>query len=46
FVCPVTIIEADLWQLGQLKAGDRVRFYPVSVEACHAERCGSELVRE
>ncbi|MCF5027845.1 5-oxoprolinase/urea amidolyase family protein [Pseudomonas syringae] len=46
FVCPVTIIEADLWQLGQLKAGDRVRFTPVSVEACHAERCGSELVRE
>ncbi|WP_134816010.1 5-oxoprolinase/urea amidolyase family protein, partial [Pseudomonas syringae] len=35
FVCPVTIIEADLWQLGQLKAGDRVRFTPVSVEACH-----------
>ena len=24
FVCPVTIIEADLWQLGQLKAGDKV----------------------
>ncbi len=31
FVCPVTIIEADLWQLGQLKAGDRVRFAPVDV---------------
>ncbi|MDF5831070.1 5-oxoprolinase/urea amidolyase family protein [Pseudomonas syringae] len=46
FVCPVTIIEADLWQLGQLKAGDRVRFTPVSVEACHAERCGSALARE
>ncbi|POP99035.1 5-oxoprolinase/urea amidolyase family protein [Pseudomonas syringae] len=46
FVCPVTIIEADLWQLGQLKADDRVRFTPVSVEACHAERCGSELARE
>ncbi|MBU2157362.1 MAG: urea carboxylase [Gammaproteobacteria bacterium] len=29
FVCPVTIIEADLWQLGQLKAGDKVRFAPV-----------------
>ncbi|WP_213880941.1 urea carboxylase [Pseudomonas sp. dw_358] len=28
FVCPVTLIEADLWQLGQLKAGDRVRFVP------------------
>ena len=26
FVCPVTIIEADLWQLGQLKAGDKLRF--------------------
>ncbi|RXU24794.1 urea ABC transporter substrate-binding protein [Pseudomonas syringae] len=46
FVCPVTIIEADLWQLGQLKAGDKVRFTPVSVEACHAERCGSALARE
>ena len=32
FVCPVTIIEADLWQLGQLKAGDKVRFAPVSIE--------------
>ncbi|GAO97098.1 Urea amidolyase-related protein [Pseudomonas syringae pv. actinidiae] len=54
FVCPATIIEADLWQLGQLKAGDRVRFYPVSVEACHAamnsqgplNARGSELARE
>ena len=33
FVCPVSIIEADLWQLGQLKAGDKVRFAPVSIEA-------------
>lgn len=31
FVCPVTIIEADLWQLGQLKAGDKVRFMPVDI---------------
>ncbi|KTB73875.1 hypothetical protein AO068_10255 [Pseudomonas sp. ICMP 3272] len=52
FVCPVTIIEADLWQLGQLKAGDKVRFHPVSVEACHAamnstmDPRGSELARE
>ncbi|MEQ4221207.1 MULTISPECIES: urea carboxylase [Pseudomonas syringae group] len=58
FVCPVTIIEADLWQLGQLKAGDKVRFHPVTVEACHASSqasslpqetvspCGSGLVRE
>ncbi|MGC1329149.1 urea carboxylase, partial [Pseudomonas sp.] len=33
FVCPVTVIEADLWQLGQLKAGDKVQFVPVSL-AC------------
>jgi urea carboxylase len=31
FACPVTIIKADLWQLGQLRAGDRVRFVAVSV---------------
>ncbi|SDG98216.1 urea carboxylase [Pseudomonas benzenivorans] len=33
FVCPVTVIEADLWQLGQLKAGDKVRFVPVAIAA-------------
>ncbi len=31
FVCPVTVIEADLWQLGQLKAGDRIRFVPCTL---------------
>nr|MBX2857978.1 urea carboxylase [Cellvibrionaceae bacterium] len=30
FVCPATVISADLWKLGQLKAGDRVRFARVS----------------
>lgn len=30
FVCPVTVIQADLWKLGQLKAGDKIRFVPVS----------------
>ncbi len=32
FVCPVTIIKADLWMLGQLRAGDRIRFVAVSQE--------------
>ncbi|WP_313280279.1 urea carboxylase [Stutzerimonas balearica] len=36
FVCPVTVIEADLWQLGQLKAGDKVRFVPVDVPTARA----------
>jgi urea carboxylase len=26
FVCPATIVSAELWKMGQLKAGDTVRF--------------------
>ncbi len=51
FVCPVTIIEADLWQLGQLKAGDKLRFVPVNIETARtlakarkAEVAGLEAV--
>ena len=32
FVCPATLIRADLWKLGQLRPGDKVRFKPVSHE--------------
>lgn len=32
FVCPVTIAKAELWKVGQVKPGDRIRFYPMSVE--------------
>ncbi|MGF6876656.1 urea carboxylase [Paraburkholderia sp. MM5477-R1] len=44
FVCPVTIIEADLWQIGQLKAGDKIRFAPVEVE--QAREAARERRRE
>jgi urea carboxylase len=27
FVCPVTVIESERWKLGQLKAGDKIRFF-------------------
>ena len=30
FVCPATIVKAERWKMGQLKAGDRVRFVPVT----------------
>lgn len=30
FVCPATIIKADLWKVGQVKPGDTIRFRPVS----------------
>jgi urea carboxylase len=32
FVCPVTIARAELWKVGQLRAGDRVRFVSVTDE--------------
>jgi len=32
FVCPATTISADLWKIGQLKAGDKVKFIPVTIE--------------
>lgn len=31
FVCPATVIHADLWKLGQLRAGDKIRFIPVDL---------------
>lgn len=32
FVCPATVIQADLWKLGQLRAGDKIRFVAASIE--------------
>ncbi len=32
FVCPVTIVQAELWKMGQLKPGDKVRFVPVTAQ--------------
>lgn len=31
FVCPATVISADLWKLGQVRAGDKIRFIPVTI---------------
>lgn len=33
FVCPATIVSAELWKIGQLRPGDKVRFRCVSVQA-------------
>ncbi|MCU1337014.1 MAG: urea amidolyase related protein [Bryobacterales bacterium] len=32
FVCPATIVQAELWKIGQLKPGDRVCFRPMTAE--------------
>ncbi|MET0532717.1 MAG: urea carboxylase [Steroidobacter sp.] len=32
FVCPATIVSAELWKVGQLRPGDKVRFHRVMAE--------------
>ncbi|CAK9884967.1 MAG: Acetyl-/propionyl-coenzyme A carboxylase alpha chain [Candidatus Erwinia impunctatus] len=32
FVCPVTIAKAELWKIGQVKPGDRLRFFPITID--------------
>ncbi len=32
FVCPATVARGELWKIGQLKPGARVRFVPFSIE--------------
>ncbi|HKU44750.1 MAG TPA: 5-oxoprolinase/urea amidolyase family protein, partial [Polyangiales bacterium] len=39
FVCPVTIVAAERWKMGQLRAGDKLRF--VRAEASQAARPGN-----
>lgn len=36
FVCPATVVLADRWKLGQLKAGDTLRFEAISLEDADA----------
>ena len=36
FVCPATIALVDLWKIGQLRPGDRIRFHALSAEQAHA----------
>ncbi|MEP0923927.1 urea carboxylase [Leptolyngbya sp. ST-U4] len=39
FVCPATIVQSELWKIGQLKPGDTVQFYCLTAqEALERER--------
>ncbi|MGC0363937.1 urea carboxylase [Rhodococcus sp. 27YEA15] len=38
FVCPVTVVSADRWKLGQLAPGNTVRFVPVRAERAASRR--------
>ena len=32
FVCPAVVVSSELWKIGQLKAGDKVKFIPISYD--------------
>lgn len=32
FVCPAVILESERWKMGQLRAGDKLRFVPLSFD--------------
>jgi urea carboxylase len=42
FVCPATVVQAELWKLGQLKAGDLVRFKRLALEDAEALEAAQE----
>ncbi|NOT15635.1 MAG: urea carboxylase [Methylotenera sp.] len=45
FVCPAAIVQAELWKIGQLKVGNKVRFYQMSQdEAANLENIQNRLI--
>jgi len=44
FVCPLTVVQAELWKLGQLKAGDKVRFRLLDAAEASALRGAQEAL--
>ena len=47
FVCPVTIVAAELWKMGQLKPGDHLRFRWMSAEqALEMEKSQDAMIRD
>jgi urea carboxylase len=46
FVCPAVIADCELWKLGQLKPGDRVRFTRVSQQWAADGRAAAERALE
>jgi urea carboxylase len=44
FVCPVTVARAELWKVGQLAPGHRVRFVPVSLEEANVVAAAQDTV--
>ena len=44
-MCPATIVESELWKIGQLKAGDIVRFERVNESPAVLQARGDRVAR-
>ncbi|GAP94791.1 urea carboxylase [Leptolyngbya sp. NIES-2104] len=42
FVCPATIVQSELWKIGQLKPGDTVRFYQFTADAARDQELAQD----
>jgi urea carboxylase len=42
FVCPAIVALSDLWKLGQLRPGDRIRFYCISCDEAVTRRLSQD----
>ncbi len=45
FVCPATIVAAERWKMGQLKAGDTIRFIRVNDEPAVLQKSPGVVIR-
>jgi urea carboxylase len=46
FVCPATIVQSELWKIGQLKPGDKVRFQRLTVAGAQAAEFAQDATIE
>ena len=47
FVCPVTIVKAELWKVGQVKPGDKIRFKRMSFDdALNLEKAQDKAIAD
>jgi urea carboxylase len=42
FVCPACVVESELWKLGQLRPGDRLRFVALGYDEARAQKSAQE----
>jgi urea carboxylase len=46
FVCPCTIVQSELWKIGQVKAGDTIKFRKMTIkEAVQARLVQDEFIK-